>query len=75
MFQLEAKKAKHLHTFRETSDEPGASTTAGDLGKVMLGSLAGELEEPCQKWWKVEDGCCFFCNRWNLLGRFLVDDH
>lgn len=74
MFQLEAKKAKHLHTFRETSDEPGASTTAGDLGKVMLGSLAGELEEPCQKWWKMVEGGRLL-HRWNLLGRFLVDDH
>ncbi|CAK8991803.1 unnamed protein product [Durusdinium trenchii] len=30
---------------REVSDEVGASTTGGDLGKVTLGALAPELEE------------------------------
>ena len=31
---------------RETSDDPCAGTTAGDLGKVALGALEAQLEEP-----------------------------
>ena len=30
---------------RETSDDPCAGTTAGDLGKVALGALETQLEE------------------------------
>ena len=35
---------------RETSDDPCAGTTAGDLGKVALGALEAQLEEPWDGW-------------------------